>query len=71
MTRCSHYGLRIGLRHARKHLGWALDVAADAAGAPAARSRPGAQRILTSEDPAGVHRSLPMHFDDFAWSAAA
>src|SRR3954469_5560929 len=21
-----HYGLRIGLRHARKHLGWALDV---------------------------------------------
>src|SRR6201995_698735 len=23
-----HYGLRIGLRHARKHLGWALDVAA-------------------------------------------
>ena len=25
---CSHYGLRIGLRHARKHLGWALDVAA-------------------------------------------
>ena len=25
---CSHYGLRIGLRHARKHLGWALEVAA-------------------------------------------
>src|SRR5262245_22908994 len=24
---CHHYGLRIGLRHARKHLGWALDVA--------------------------------------------
>src|SRR5213596_3699805 len=23
---CSHYGLRIGLRHARKHLGWALEV---------------------------------------------
>ncbi|MFL6836255.1 MAG: tRNA dihydrouridine synthase DusB, partial [Bradyrhizobium sp.] len=23
---CSHYGLRIGLRHARKHLGWALDI---------------------------------------------
>ncbi|MGY4288957.1 tRNA-dihydrouridine synthase B [Bradyrhizobium sp. LM2.7] len=27
---CALYGLRIGLRHARKHLGWALDVAADA-----------------------------------------
>src|SRR3954468_17127668 len=25
---CSHYGLRIGLRHARKHLGWALETAA-------------------------------------------
>ena len=25
---CAHYGVRVGLRHARKHLGWALDVAA-------------------------------------------
>ena len=25
---CRHYGLRVGLRHARKHLGWALEVAA-------------------------------------------
>ena len=33
---CSHYGLRIGLRHARKHLGWALDVAARCSRAPAA-----------------------------------
>jgi nifR3 family TIM-barrel protein len=30
----SHYGLRVGLRHARKHLGWALDVAARASRAP-------------------------------------
>ena len=31
------YGVRIGLRHARKHLGWALDAARrDAARAPAA-----------------------------------
>ncbi len=29
------------------------------------------QQILTSEDPAGVHRSLEDAFDDFAWSAAA
>ena len=69
---CSHYGLRIGLRHARKHLGWALDVAA--AVQPRAgrrRSRPGAQKILTSDDPRRVHRSLQDAFDDFAWSAAA
>ena len=24
----AHHGLRIGLKHARKHLGWALDAAA-------------------------------------------
>src|SRR6478735_10684154 len=34
---CRHYGLRIGLRHARKHLGWALDVAADAGRVPAGK----------------------------------
>src|SRR5215468_1488366 len=32
---CRHYGLRIGLKHARKHLGWALDVAARDSRAPA------------------------------------
>ena len=68
---CGHYGLRIGLRHARKHLGWALDVAARCSRAPAAALRSWRQKILTSEDPAGVHRSLERAFDDFAWSAAA
>ncbi len=29
------------------------------------------QKILTSEDPLRVHRSLQDAFDDFAWSAAA
>jgi len=33
---CGHYGLRIGLRHARKHLGWALEIAALCSRAPAA-----------------------------------
>jgi nifR3 family TIM-barrel protein len=68
---CSHYGLRIGLRHARKHLGWALDVAAACSCAPAATIKAWRQKILTSEDTAGVHRSLQDAFDDFAWSAAA
>ena len=39
----AHYGLAIGLRHARKHLGWALDAAAATAGAPA-HLRQGAAR---------------------------
>ena len=68
---CSHYGLRIGLRHARKHLGWALDIAAQCSRAPAATIKSWRQKILTSEDPRGVHRSLQDAFDEFAWSAAA
>jgi tRNA-dihydrouridine synthase B len=68
---CSHYGLRIGLRHARKHLGWALDVAAQCSRAPAATIKAWRQKILTSEDAADVHRALQDAFDDFAWSAAS
>jgi tRNA-dihydrouridine synthase B len=68
---CSHYGLRIGLRHARKHLGWALEIAAECSRAPAATLKTWRQKILTAENPHGVHRSLEDAFDDFAWSAAA
>jgi nifR3 family TIM-barrel protein len=68
---CRHYGLRIGLKHARKHLGWALDTAAQYSRAPAARLKGWRQQVLTSEDPRAVHRSLQDAFDDFAWSAAA
>jgi tRNA-dihydrouridine synthase B len=68
---CRHYGLRIGLRHARKHLGWALEIAARCSRAPAATLKSWREKILTSEDPHRVHRSLQDAFDDFAWSAAA
>jgi tRNA-dihydrouridine synthase B len=68
---CSHYGLRVGLRHARKHLGWALDSAAGYGRVPAAKLKQWRHRILTSEEPASVQRSLEDAFDDFAWSAAA
>jgi tRNA-dihydrouridine synthase B len=68
---CHHYGLRIGLRHARKHLSSALEVAASYSRAPAAALKNWRGRILTSEDPQAVHRSLEDAFDDFAWSAAA
>jgi tRNA-dihydrouridine synthase B len=68
---CSHYGLRIGLKHARKHLGWALEIAAQYSCAPAETLKGWRQKILTSEDPGGVHRSLQDAFDDFAWRAAA
>jgi tRNA-dihydrouridine synthase B len=68
---CSHYGLRIGLRHARKHLGWALEIAGQCSRAPAMTLKSWRQKILTAENPQGVHRSLEDAFDDFAWSAAA
>ncbi len=68
---CRHYGLRIGLKHARKHLGWALEIAAQCSRAPAAKLKHWRQDILTSEDPHRVHRSLQDAYDDFAWSAAA
>jgi tRNA-dihydrouridine synthase B len=68
---CRHYGLRIGLRHARKHLGWALEIAARCSRAPAVTLKSWREKILTSEDPHRVHRSLQDAFDDFAWSAAA
>jgi tRNA-dihydrouridine synthase B len=68
---CQLYGLRIGLRHARKHLGWALEIAARYSRAPAQSVKTWRERILTSDDPHRVHRSLQDAFDDFAWSAAA
>ncbi|WP_456734422.1 tRNA dihydrouridine synthase DusB [Bradyrhizobium sp. USDA 3364] len=68
---CSHYGLRIGLKHARKHLGWALETAAAYSCAPAATLKTWRQTILTSEEPSSVHRALEDAYDDFAWSAAA
>ncbi len=68
---CRHYGTRVGLRHARKHLSWGLDVAAQHAQAPAEKLKAWRDRILTSEQPSQVHRALREAFDDFAWSAAA
>ena len=67
----SHYGLRIGLRHARKHLGWALDVAAGASRAPGETLKAWRHRVLTSEQPIDVKRELRDALDDFAWRAAA
>jgi len=68
---CSHYGLRVGLRHARKHLGWALQIAAQYSRTPAPALKGWREKILTSDNPYLVHRSLQDAFDDFAWSAAA
>jgi tRNA-dihydrouridine synthase len=68
---CRHYGLRIGLKHARKHLGWALDSAAASAGASAELLKAHRTRVLTADEPAQARRLLADAYDDFAWRAAA
>jgi tRNA-dihydrouridine synthase B len=59
----AHHGIAIGLRHARKHLGWALDAAAVVAGAPADVLKAQRSRVLTATDPALVLRRLAEAFD--------
>ena len=66
------YGTAIGLRHARKHLGWSLDVAAAIAGAPLAPLKSYRENVLTATDPKIVRQRLAAAFDDLgALSAAA
>ena len=67
----AHHGVRIGIRHARKHLGWALDAAAETAGVPAESLKAARAHVLTSEDPAEAKRRLAAAYDGFAWRAAA
>jgi nifR3 family TIM-barrel protein len=66
-----HHGVTIGRRHARKHLGWALDTAAATAGASVALLKDHRRRVLTAEEPALARRHLADAYDAFAWRAAA
>jgi tRNA-dihydrouridine synthase B len=65
------YGVEIGLRHARKHLGWALDTAAATAGPPDDLLRAHRSRVLTATDPALVLRLLAEAFDAFGYADGA
>jgi tRNA-dihydrouridine synthase B len=67
----AHHGVDIGLRHARKHLGWALNTAAATAGAPLHLLKAHRSRVLTVTDPALVRRRLSDAFDAFGGSTAA
>jgi len=60
------YGVELGLRHARKHLGWALDTAAACAGAPDELRKAHRARVLTATDPALVLHFLAEAFDAFS-----
>jgi nifR3 family TIM-barrel protein len=60
-----HYGAAIGVRHARKHLGWALDRAAETTGASDMLAASHRQRLLTENDPRKVRRRLVDAFAAF------
>jgi tRNA-dihydrouridine synthase B len=64
-----HHGLRIGLRHARKHLGWALDAAAASAGVALDTLKRWRANVLTSEDPAAARNRLTEAFQAFGAAA--
>jgi nifR3 family TIM-barrel protein len=62
----THYGSFIGIRHARKHLGWALDHAAAQTGIPTESLKRHRARVLTAEPPEIVCQRLAEAFDAFA-----
>jgi tRNA-dihydrouridine synthase B len=61
----THHGF-IGLRHARKHLGWALDAAAETMGAPVEQLKTHRESVLTQNDPRAVRHRLAAAFDEFS-----
>ncbi len=66
-----HHGLRIGLRHARKHLGWALDAAAASTGVAVDTLRRWRSAVLTSDNPFEARSHLVDAYDAFAQRAAS
>lgn len=62
------YGITLGLRQARKHLGWAFD----AVGGPGEEwTRRWRARLLTSDDPDEVKHGIAAAYDELMWRAAA
>jgi nifR3 family TIM-barrel protein len=66
-----HYGERVGQKHARKHLGWALEAAASSAGTAVSSLKEHRARVLTAETSREAKTRLKDAFSDFAWRAAA
>jgi tRNA-dihydrouridine synthase len=59
------YGRELGVRNARKHLGWTLDTAAETAGATDDERKAHRSRVLTESDPNVVLQRLAEAFDAF------
>jgi tRNA-dihydrouridine synthase B len=59
----THHGEKIGVKHARKHLGWALDTAAASAGAPFSTLKHWRSQVLTAPNPSETSRRLSEAFE--------
>jgi tRNA-dihydrouridine synthase B len=66
-----HHGERIGLKHARKHIGWALDSAAATAQAGEQARKRWRHHVLTAPDRRETERRLDESFAALAWRVAA
>jgi nifR3 family TIM-barrel protein len=66
-----HYGRDVGVRHARKHLGWALAVAAQTARVSLDLLKRARAQVLTASEPAAVLRLLAEAYDAFSLKVAA
>jgi tRNA-dihydrouridine synthase B len=65
-----HHGERIGAKHARKHLGWALDTAATTAGASCETLSDLRSRVLTAPSPQETLCRLAAAFDALSSGAS-
>jgi tRNA-dihydrouridine synthase B len=66
-----HYGTEVGLRHARKHLRAALDVAAATAGVAPEDMHKQRAAVLTADTPRQVRHRVEEAFDAIGWRMAA
>ncbi len=64
-----HHGERIGVKHARKHVGWALDSAAATVGASRETLKAMRWRVLTAMDPRDTLRRITEAFDTLSAGA--
>ena len=62
----AHHGREIGRRHARKHLGWAIEAAAETASPGPLLLKAHRNRVLTADEPAAVRRHLAEAYAAFA-----
>lgn len=67
----THYGRELGMRCARKHIGWALAASAAGAGRAPDAATAWRKRLLTIEDPARVVTGIRDAYDDMGWREAA